>query len=141
MRRHTPIIVIAPLLLGIGVGCTNSSPTPPRVSTAPTEGQKEKDDRDKPVVKEARADTEVVLNDLLAGKYEEDSNFAVLDRKLKGFQSWSIETQKMDADDPRAVNFSGTLKGPRGEATFTALMVKQQNGKWMIGTFSGPNPK
>ena len=140
MRRHAPRILIAPLLLGIGVGCTNSSPTPPRVSTPPKD-QKQKDDRDDPLVKEARADTEVVLNDLLAGKYDEDPDFAPVARKVKGFQSWSIETQNLDPDSPRAVNFGGTLKGPKGEATFLASMRKQQNGKWMIGYFSGPNPK
>jgi hypothetical protein len=93
------------------------------------------------MVKEARADTEAVLNDLLAGKYDNDPNFAPVAQKVKGFQSWSLERQQIDPDNPKAVNFSGTLKGSSGEATFTASMVKQQNGKWMIGYFSGPNRK
>jgi hypothetical protein len=141
MRRYAPTIFIAPLLLGIGVGCSNSPPPPAKVSTAPAGDQKQEDDRDNPMVKEARSDTEAVLKDLLAGKYDDDPNFAPVARRVKSFQSWSIESQHIDPDNPKAVNFRGTLKGPHGEETFTASMVKQQNGKWMIGYFQGPNPK
>ena len=93
------------------------------------------------LVKEARRDTEATLSDLCAGKYDNDPQFAPVARKVKGFRSWSIETQEIVPNLPKAVRFGGTLKGPNGEATFTATMVKQQNGKWMIGTFEGPNPK
>ena len=93
------------------------------------------------MVKEARADTEAVLNDLLAGKLDNDSDFAPVAPKLKGFQSWSIERATIDRDNPKSVKFTGTLKGPQGEATFVASMVKQQNGKWMIGYFQGPDAK
>jgi hypothetical protein len=141
MSQHASAIFVISLLFGVGVGCTNSRPTPPGTSTAPTEDPKQKDDRDDPMVKGARSDTEVVLNDLLAGKLDNDSNFAPVALKLKGFRSWSIERQNIDPTNPKAVNFSGTLKGPQGEATFVASMVKQQNGKWMIGYFSGPDPK
>jgi hypothetical protein len=37
--------------------------------------------------------------------------------------------QEVVPDLPKAVPFGGSLKGPTGEATFTATMVKQQNGK------------
>jgi hypothetical protein len=105
------------------------------------EDLKQKDDRDDPMVKEARSDTEAALNDLLAGKYDNDSDFAPVARKVKGFRSWSIEGQSSDPADRKAVNFSGTLKGPHGEAAFVASMVKQRNGRWMIGHFQGPDPK
>jgi hypothetical protein len=49
--------------------------------------------------------------------------------------------QDIDPDNPKAVNFSGTLKGPKGEATFVASTVKRQNNKWRIGYFQGPVPK
>jgi hypothetical protein len=141
MREHTATIFIAALFLGIGVGCANYTPAPPKASTTPTEAAKQKDDRDNPMVKEARSDTEAILNDLLAGKYDNDPDFAPVAGKLRGFQSWSIQGEQIDPDSPKAVNFSGTLKGPRGEATFTASMTKQQDGKWMIGYFSGPDLK
>ena len=108
---------------------------------SPTEGEKKKDDSADPLVKEARADTEAVLNGLLAGKYDDDRDFAPVARKVKGYESWSIDRQEIDRDSPRAVNFHGTLEGPRGEATFVAGMRKQRNGKWMIGYFSGPRFK
>jgi hypothetical protein len=82
------------------------------------------------------------MNDLLAGKLDNDMSLAPVARKLKGFRSWSIERQNIDpSHDPKAVIFAGTLKGPQGEATFVAMMVKQQNGRWMIGSFKGPDPK
>jgi hypothetical protein len=81
------------------------------------------------------------LNDLLAGKLDNDTSLAPAARKLKGFRSWSIERQNIDpSHDPNAVKFTGTLKGPKGEATFVAMMVKQQNGRWMIGYLKGPDP-
>jgi hypothetical protein len=141
MRRNEAAIVIIALLLGMGAGCTNSSPTSPKASTAPSEDAKQKDDRDDPMMKEARSDAEAVLNDLLAGKLDNDPNLAPVAGKLKGFRSWSIQSQSIDPDNRKAVNFSGTLKGPQGEKTFVASMVKQQNGKWTIGYFQGPDPK
>jgi hypothetical protein len=140
MRHYGPVLMFAALTL-IGGGCNNSRPTLPKVNPGPAEGRNEKDDRDNPLVKEAKPDTEGILNDLLAGKDDNDPDLGPVARKVKGYQSWSIERQSLDPDDPKAVNFTGTLKGPKGEATFTASMKKQQNGKWMIGHFSGPNPK
>ena len=139
MRRHTLAALIAPLFLG--VGCTNSGPAPPRATTGPTPAPERKDDRDDPVVKEAKAGTEVVLADLLAGKYDDDPSFAPVARRVKGFRAWSIESQRIDPDSPRTVSFGGTLSGPPGEATFIASMTRQQDGRWMIGHFSGPRRK
>ena len=138
MRKYIPLVVFTVLMCGIGPGCTGPS-TPPKQTAAPV--APEKDDADNPLVKEARPDTEAVLDDLLAGRFHDDSMLAHLGQKLNGFQSWSIETQRIDPDLPKGVHFGGTLKGPRGDAAFRVLMVKQQNGKWMIATFSGPNPK
>ena len=137
MNRILLFVVITTLVSGSGVGCTPSSP--PKVVSATAVPNN--DDADNPLVKEARSDTEAVLDDLLAGKYDNDADFAPVARKVKGFHSWSIESQKIETGVPKSVNFSGNLKGPNGEAIFTVLMVKQQSGKWMIGTFSGPNPK
>ena len=140
MGRHAPAIITMTLLLWIGVGCSKPPPTPPVAATLP--GPPQTDDHDDPMVKEARSDTEAILNDLLAGKLDNDTSLAPVARKLKGFRSWSIERENIDpSHDPKAVKFTGTLKGPQGEATFVAMMVKQQNGKWMIGSFTGPDPK
>jgi hypothetical protein len=140
MGRHAPATIIFTLLLLMGMGCSNSRPTPPVATIVPV--PKQKDDRDDPMVKEARSDTEALLNDLLAGKLDNDQSLAPVARKLKGFRSWSIERQDIDlSHEPKAVKFTGTLKGPQGEATFVAMMVKQQNGRWMIGYFKGPDPK
>ena len=142
MRPHSAEIFVVILFLGIVVGCAKPPPAAPRTNTALIGDPKQKDDSDDPMAKEARSDTEAVLNDLLAGKLDNDTNLAPVARKLKGFQSWSIEKQNIDpSHSPKAVKFTGTLKGSKGEATFVALMVKQQNGKWMIGYFQGPDRK
>ena len=98
------------------------------------------EDADNPLVKEARPDTEAVLDDLLAGRTHGDSGLARLARKVAGYTSWTIEGQEVEPNVRKSVKFDGTLKGPSGEAGFTVLMVKQRDGRWMIGTFSGPNP-
>jgi hypothetical protein len=141
MKAHATANVIVTVILGIMAGCTRPGPTPPAASTPSIEAPKPKDNSDDPVVKEARSDTEAVLNDLLAGKLDNDPNLAPLARKLKGYRVWSIDRQSIERDNPQTVKFNGTLKGPQGEATFLATMVKQQNGKWMIGHFQGPDPK
>ncbi len=138
MKKHLLMVVLTALACGVGSGCTPPS-TPPKQTVAPV--APEEDAADKPLVKEARPDTEAVLDDLLAGRFHDDSILARLGQKLNGFQSWSIETQRIDPDLPKGVHFGGVLKGPRGDATFAVLMVKQQDGKWKIGGFSGPSPK
>jgi hypothetical protein len=141
MRPHSPAIFVLILFLGIVVGGAKPRPAPTGTSTSQIEDPKRTDDSDDPMVKEARSDTEAVLRDLLTGKLDNDPTLAPVARKLKGFRSWSIERQKIDRDNPKTVKFSGTLKAPQGEATFVASMVKQQNGKWMIGYFQGPDSK
>ena len=96
---------------------------------------------DPPAVHEARTAAEGILNDLLAGKLDDDPQLGRLPGKVKGFRSWSIESQEIKPDNPRAVTFRGTLTGSPGEAGFTVLLVKQADGPWKIASFGGPNPK
>ena len=122
-------------LLGVALGCSSSPPAPAK--PAPAAGQK--DDRDQPQVKEAKLDAALFLNGLLAGKYDHDPQFARVAGRVKGFQAWSIEVEKARPDNPGAADFSGTLTGPQGKAAFTVFMRKQESGKWLVGSFSGPN--
>ena len=130
---------LAGLLPLLAAGCMPAAPPAP--APAPAPNAPVKDDRDDPLVKEALPDTEAVLTDLLAGKYDDDPDLAPVARKVKGYRSWTIDRQERDPDHRTAVNFTGTLTGPTGQATFTASMVKQRNGKWMIGYFMPPQPK
>lgn len=126
----------------LAAGCTNHDAAPPPARKAPVaQRPARKDDAGHPLVKEARPDTEAVLTGLLAGKYDADPDFAPIAQKLKGYSTWVITAQEPDPDNRNAVHFDGTLSGPAGEATFTAYMVKQQSGRWMIGSFSGPTRK
>ena len=143
MRYPRPTVLLAALLLGAGAGCpTSDSPVPPPAGkpSAPSRPVKIQE-ADDPMVKEARPDTEAVLNDLIAGETHGDSGLARLAQKVAGYRSWTIEGQEVGPDVPESVKFEGTLKGPSGDAGFTVLMVKQRNGRWMIATFSGPDPK
>jgi hypothetical protein len=138
------LLVLGPVLAALalpalGGGFTNRTAAPPKAPVAARPAKPNHPDH--LLVKEARADTEAVLNDLLAGKYDHDTNFAPVARRVKGYTSWSIDSQEVDPDSPQAVTIDGTLSGPSGEATFSASMRKQQNGKWMIGWFTGPMPK
>ena len=136
MRKYTRAVFTILMLCGFHGGC--NSAVPPKAASPAVP---KKSVADNPLVKEALPDTEAILKDLLAGTYDDDPTLSPVARKVKGFQSWSFETQEPNPDLPQSVNFSGILKGPKGEADFTVLMVKQKNGKWMIGTFSGPDPK
>jgi hypothetical protein len=130
--------LILAFLCGICVACRPAAP--PRVA-APAPAVEKPDDTDNPLVKEARPEMDSTLKDLLEGKYDNDENYAPIARKVKGFQSWSIDRQEVVPDLAKGVRFRGTLKGPTSEATFAATMVQQNSGKWMIGAFQGPNPK
>ncbi len=136
MRKYSRTVFTI-FLCWFGTGCTPVMP--PKAANPPAVPKKSV--ADNPLVMEALPDTEAILKDLLAGVYDDDPSLSPVARKVKGFQSWAFETLDPNPDLPQSVNFSGILKGPKGEAEFTALMVKQQNGKWMIGTFSGPNAR
>jgi hypothetical protein len=95
-----------------------------------------------PVLREARAQVDEVLADLLAGKLDQDEKVAPVARKLKGYQSWSIKSQQLVQDG--AADFRGVLTAPGARASFDIHFVKQGSGKWAIGTFGGPieeNPR
>ena len=92
-----------------------------------------------PVLRESREQADAILDGLLNGRFDQDSNLSPVALKLKGFRSCSITSQKMTRPD--AAQFGGALTGPAGQAGFDMLLVKQQSGKWAVATFSGPNPK
>ena len=81
-----------------------------------------------------------VLDNLLAGKLDNDPDLAQPARKVKGFQTWSITSISNIQAQPPACTFTGTLNAPGNTAAFSIHMVKQQNGKWGVAVFSGPNP-
>ena len=142
MRGRILARIMTALLIIGEVGCTNSPFTPPvPVNSVSPPKPVKRSDADDPMVKEARADTEAVLDDLLAGEAHGDTGLARLSQKLRGFKSWSIKGQEVESNPPKSVKFDGTLTGPMGDASFVVLMVKQQNGKWMIGTFTGPESR
>src|SRR3712207_4855866 len=125
-----PLVVLAPLLLA--VGCMSREAAPPLPPKPPAvERPARQSDPDHPLVKEARPAVEAVLADLLAGKYDDDSHYAPLARKLRGFTGWAITGQDADRDHPPTVTFDGTLTAPDGAAGFTVSLVKQQTGRWM----------
>lgn len=90
-----------------------------------------------PDLREAREQVDAVLADLLAGKLDQDENLAPVARKLKGYQSWSIKSQRLVREG--AADFRGLLTAPGGQASFDIHFVKQAGGEWAIGTFGGPN--
>jgi hypothetical protein len=90
-----------------------------------------------PALREARDQADAILGDLLAGKLDNDSGLSPVARKVKGYQSCSIKSQKIVRGG--AVDFRGVLTGPAGRARIDMTLVKQVSGKWAIGTFSGPD--
>lgn len=122
--------------------CLGCQPAAPKAGGVPAQ-QAEEPDAPKgeaigdPLLREARDQVDAVLTDLLSGKLDQDEQFAPVARKLKGYQSWSIKSQQVVRDGE--VDFRGVLKAPSARATFDIQFMKQANGKWAIGTFSGPN--
>ena len=74
---------------------------------------------------------------LLAGKLDNDPDLAVVAKKVKGYQSGSIKAQEIVREG--TAQFRGLLTGPAGRAKFDMTLVKQGDGRWAIGIFSGPN--
>jgi hypothetical protein len=85
----------------------------------------------------AREQADATLGGLLAGKFDNDADLSPVARKLKGYQSASVKSQKIVRDG--AAEFGGVLTGPASRARFDMTLVKQASGKWAVGTFSGPN--
>jgi hypothetical protein len=91
-----------------------------------------------PKLREARKENDAILSDLLAGKGEGSGQARLIER-TKGYQAFSVKSQKMVRDG--TAEFEGLLKGPNGRARFHVILVKQAGGGWAIGGFSGPNPE
>jgi hypothetical protein len=128
------------VLLTSTIACSNPDPAAKKpVPPAPLVA--DKDDADEPMVTEARAETNAVFKNVLAGKTDNDSMLNRLSAKLNGFDSATIERQKLIPGELKSARFDGTLKGRKGQASFSVLMVKQENGKWAIATFEGPTSK
>jgi hypothetical protein len=133
-------LMAAPIALGC-VGCRPAGPggggpsavASPEESPEAPKGEAIAD----PVLREGREQAEAILEGLLAGKFNQDPYLALLENKLKGYTSSSIKLQKMVREG--AADFDGTLSGAAGQAVFQMTLVKQANGKWEVGGFSGPN--
>ncbi len=139
MTRSKAALGTCLVLLTAACGCRRNQPeNQPRPANAGKQHKKEPLPDD-PVSKEARAAAGKILDRLLTGKLEEDeSGLATRANALKGFKSWSIESQKK-AEQGRST-LEGIVTGPSGQARFSMTIVKQGSGKWMVGVFSGPNP-
>ncbi len=79
-----------------------------------------------------------VLDDLLAGKLDDDPSLGPIARKVNSFQSWSI-TSITTKDEPPSRTFTGTLNAGDNFANFSIQLVKQRDGTWQVATFIGPN--
>jgi hypothetical protein len=90
-----------------------------------------------PILREARAQADAILSGLLSGKFDNDPDLSPVARKVKGYQSYSIKSQKVVREG--AADFRGVLTGLASQGRFDMGLVKQASGKWAVGTFSGPN--
>jgi hypothetical protein len=131
-------------MLLLAVVCAGCQPEAPKGGGAPGPKAEEPDVPKgeaiaDPVLREAREQLDAVLADLLAGKLDQDEFLGRIATKLKGYQSWSIKSQQIVREG--AADFRGVLSAPAGRARFEVHFVKQANGKWAIGAFSGPNPE
>jgi|SRR5438132_4440494 len=126
-------------LLAAAIGCgpsataTSDAVVPAADETAAPKGNAIAD----PVLREAREQADAVVLGLLQGQFDQDENLALVAEKLKGYTSWSVKSQVV-ARKGKA-EFKGTLTGPAGKANFSMLLVKQADGPWAVGIFSGPN--
>ena len=88
---------------------------------------------------EAQAAARKLLNDLLAGTQTEDEAANELAKKIKPYTSCWVVSQQRDGVAPPSWHFDGMLTGPDGNAAFGVALVKQQSGRWMMASFSGPD--
>ncbi len=91
-----------------------------------------------PVLREARARADVIVTGLLAGKLEQGQQVWPLEKKLKGFQSSSIKTQRLVREG--TAQFKGVPSGSTARTSFSLKLVKQASGRWEIGWFSFSGP-
>jgi hypothetical protein len=138
---HPSIATLLGGLIAIAVsGCNRLAAPPvkgPAVAPAVIVEAPKGDEIEDPVLREARAATDEILSSMLAVKAQEDSGSERIAKKIGTYQAAVITSQKMTGKD--AARFEGKLTAPTAQASFQATVVKQQNGKWAIGSFSGPN--
>jgi hypothetical protein len=144
MRFLKVIGGLAALLVALGgVGCRPANPGQGGGAMPVQPGKAEAAEAPKgeaiadPVLREARDRAEAILQGLLAGKYENDPDLFPLAKKIKGYQSWTIQSQEMLRVN--AAQFLGVLSAPQGRADFNMTLRKQQDGTWAVASFSGPN--
>ncbi len=89
-----------------------------------------------PLASDARTAVVYMLDCLTEGN---DTNLfldnAIRPPKIEPFQSWSIQAQEVDAHNPRAAMFRGTLTTATDKKAFTMRLWKRQNGHWGIASF------
>ena len=90
------------------------------------------------VLREGREAAETILDGLIAGRFDQNQDLWPVANKLKGYQSWSIKSQQLVRQD--AADFGGLLTSAPAKRRFDMTLVKQADGKWAVGTFSGPKP-
>jgi hypothetical protein len=122
---------------GCGPAAPTGKPSPPAVAEEPDApmGAAIAD----PALREARDQADSTLAGLLTGNFGNDPDLAPVAKKMKGYQAASIKAQEIVREG--TAQFRGLLTGPAGQATFKMTLVKQRDGHWSIGAFSGPNPE
>jgi hypothetical protein len=90
-----------------------------------------------PRLRQAREQLDRILEGLLAGRFDQDQDLWPVARKLKGYQSWAIKSQRMVREG--TAEFQGILSGSGTAARFTVTLVQHASGQWAVGAFSGPD--
>src|SRR5262245_31293680 len=94
------------------LACASCQPAAPKGGGAPAPTAEEPDAPKgdaiaDPVLREAREQLDALLTDLLAGKLDQDEFLGRVAKKLKGYQSWSIKSQRLVREG--AAGFRGIL--------------------------------
>jgi hypothetical protein len=91
------------------------------------------------VLREARENFDALLDGLFAGRFDDRPDLRPVARKLKGYQAWTIQSQRIAPEG--AAEFKGVLTGAGTRARFATTLVRQTSGYWTVGTFTGPDPE
>lgn len=92
-----------------------------------------------PELRHARERADATLGGLLAGKLDADPDLSPVAQKVKGYQSYAVKAQRVVREE--TAEFRGVLSGPSDRARFALTLVRQSDGRWAVGTFSGPDPE
>jgi len=92
-----------------------------------------------PELRQARQRADVTLDWLLGGKLDKDPDLSPVTQKVKGYNSYAIKAQRVVREG--TAEFRGVLSGPSGRARFALTLVRQSDGRWAVGAFSGPDPE